>query len=139
MCSFYFLKKKTSNKNYSGNSSVNKETGDEKIKDNGEKSKKEKIDEDNNTYIVLLTFGTIAVVIIILCLCCKKNINGVGGVETKDTPEIYLKYKNSKSNVRIKMCDIVELDCECIVNAAKPNLSGGSGVEALSTKLQKKN
>lgn len=59
----------------------------------------------------------------------QKNINGAGGIETKDTPEIYLKYKNFKSNVCIKMCDIVELDCECIVNAAKPNLRGGGGVD----------
>ena len=143
LCSIYFLKKKTSNKNSSSDSFINKETGDEEIKDNGEKSKKEKIDEDNNTYIVLLTFGTIAVVIINLCLCCKKNINGVGGVETKDTPKIYLKYKKSESNVCIRMCNIVELECECIVNAAKPDLSGGGGVDgaihdAAGKKLLKK-
>lgn len=68
----------------------------------------------------------------------QKNINGAGGIETKDTPEIYLKYKNSKSNVCIRMCNIVELECECIVNAAKPNLSSGGGVDGAIHKAAEK-
>ncbi len=54
-------------------------------------------------------------------------------IKNEGTPPIYLKYVGDGiregSSIEIKICDIVELDCECIVNAARPDLSGGGGVD----------
>ena len=95
---------------------------------------------DSNAENSVLWFALIFLFIVLVVLCfsiyyCyqedKRNARFKNaGEKTKDTPDIFLENKDiTKGKIKIEVGDIVKLKCECIVNAAKPDLSGGGAVD----------